>query len=93
MTLFNQITDNLDYYIKLTHQSSMKSHGVRFADRLVEQTLFDYADFMDETAPLSDSRLSPPEFPESLIHVVTRPTIIVAQDDLAYRTAPHHDRT
>ena len=41
MTLFNQITDNLDYYIKLTHLSSMKFHGVRFSDHLVEQTLLD----------------------------------------------------
>ncbi len=87
MTLFNQITDNLDYYIKLTHQSSMKFHGVRFSDHLVEQTLLDYADFMDDVAPISDSRLTPPEFPGSLIHEVTRPTIIAAQNDLEYRTA------
>ena len=93
MTLFNQITDNLDYYIKLTHQSSMKFHGVRFSDHLVEQTLLDYADFMDDVGPISDRRLNPPKFPDSLIHEVTRPTIMLAQDDLAYRTSPHHDRT
>lgn len=93
MTLFNQITDNLDYYIKLTHLSSMKFHGVRFSDHLVEQTLLDYADFLDDVAPISDRRLNPPKFPGSLIHEVTRPTIMLAQDDLAYRTSPHHDRT
>ena len=87
MTLFNQITDNLDYYIKLTHLSSMKFHGARFSDHLVEQTLLDYADFMDDVAPISDNRLTPPEFPGSLIHKVTRPTIMTAQDDLDYRTA------
>jgi len=85
MTLFDVVSDNLDHYIKLTHLSSMKFHSVRFADHLVEKVLFDYVDFMDETAPLSDSPLSPPKFPESLIHVVTRPTIISALDDLAHR--------
>lgn len=89
MTLFDQINDHLDYYIKLTHLSSMKFHGVRFSDHLVEQTLLDYADFMDDVAPISDSRLTPPEFPGSLIHKVTRPTIMTAQDDLDYRTALH----
>ena len=93
MKLFDVVNDNLNQYIKLTHQSSMKFHGVRFADHLVEKTLLDYADFMDDVSPISDSRLTPPRFPGSLIHVVTRPTIMLAQDDLAYRTSPHHDRT
>lgn len=92
MKLFDVINDNLDHYIKLTHLSSMKFHGVRFSDHLVEQTLLDYADFMDDVAPISDRRLAPPEFPNSLIHEVTRPTVMVAQGDLEYRTAPH-DRT
>lgn len=93
MKLFDVVNDNLNQYIKLTHLSSMKFHGVRFSDHLVEQTLLDYADFMDDVAPISDRRLDPPKFPGSLIHVVTRPTIMLAQDDLAYRTSPHHDRT
>lgn len=86
MKLFDQINDNLDHYIKLTHLSSMKFHGVRFADHQVGQTLIDYADFMDDVDPISGSRLTPPKFPGSLIHEVTRPTIMTAQDDLAYTT-------
>ena len=93
MKLYDVVNDNLDYYIKLTHLSSMKFHGARFSDHLVEQTLLDYADFMDDVRPISDRRLDPPKFPGSLIHEVTRPTIMLAQDDLAYRTSPHHDRT
>ena len=92
MTLFDQINDNLDHYIKLTHLSSVKSHGVRFADHLIEQTLIDYADFLDDVAPISDRQLAPPKFPGSLIHEVTRPTVMLAQDDLAYRMEPR-DRT
>ena len=87
MKLFDVVNDNLNQYIELTHLSSMKFHGVRFADHLVEKTLLDYADFMDDVAPISDNRLTPPEFPGSLIHKVTRTTIMTAQDDLDYRTA------
>ena len=92
MKLFDVVNDNLNQYTELTHMSSMKFHGVRFADHLVEQTLIDYADFMDDVSPISDSQLDPPRFPDSLIHEVTRPTIMLAQDDLAYRMALR-DRT
>ena len=92
MKLFDVVNDNLDHYIKLTHLSSMKFHGVRFADHLIEQTLIDYADFMDDVSPISDRQLAPPMFPNSLIHEVTRPTVMLVQDDLAYRMALR-DRT
>lgn len=92
MKLFDVVNDNLDEYIRLTHLGSMKFHGVRFADHLVEQTLIDYADFLDDISPTPTSRLDPPKFPNSLIHEVTRPTIMLAQDDLAYRMALR-DRT
>ena len=87
MKLFDVVNDNLDEYIRLTHLGSMKFHGVRFADHLIEQTLIDYAGFMDDVSPISDRRLDPPRFPGSLIHEVTRPTVMLAQDDLAYRMA------
>lgn len=87
MKLFDVVNDNLNQYIKLTHLSSMKFRGVRFADHLIEQTLIDYAVFMDDVSLTPTSRLDPPRFPDSLIHEVTRPIIMLAQDDLAYRTA------
>ena len=92
MKLFDVVNDNLNQYIELTHMSSMKFHGVRFADHLVEQTLIDYADFMDDVSLTPTRRLDPPRFPNSLIHEVTRPTVMLAQDDLAYRMALR-DRT
>lgn len=87
MKLFDVVNDNLNQYIKLTHMLSMNLHGVRFADHLIEQTLIDYAGFMDDVSAISDNRLDPPRFPGSLIHEVARPTVMLAQDDLAYRTA------